>query len=175
MRRNIAQLVATGAAAAVLSTLTVTAASAATAATQPPQQPGAHPAGVSPGPAAPGVRQWVSRYNSTGNGNDDAKSVAVSPGGDLVFVTGSSGAASNLDIVTAAYDAATGARVWLARYTAPGSRSEFGRSVAVSPGGATVFVTGDDANSNYHTVAYAAATGAQRWAAQYAGLGSTVA
>src|SRR5262249_391020 len=35
--------------------------------------------------------------------------------------------------------------------------------------------TGDDANSNYHTVAYAAATGAQRWAAQYAGLGSTVA
>ena len=173
MRRIITQLAVAGTAVAVLSTLTATAASAAAAATWPPQPAGAQPAAVSHGLAAPGAAQWVSRYNSTGNGNDDAKSVAVSPGGDLVFVTGSSGAGGNLDMVTAAYRAATGAQVWLARYTASGNRSEFGRSVAVSPDGTTVFVTGDDANSSYYTVAYDAATGAQLWAAQYAGLGGT--
>lgn len=173
MRRIITQLAVAGVAVALLGSLTVTTASAAAAAFRQPQPLEAKPAVVSRGNAAAGARQWVSRYNSTGNGNDAAKSVAVSPGGDLVFVTGSSGAAGDSDIVTAAYRAATGARVWLARYTAPGNRSEFGRSVAVSPDGATVFVTGDDANSSYYTIAYDAATGAQLWAAQYAGVGGT--
>jgi hypothetical protein len=46
----------------------------------------------------------VSRYNSTGNGNDDAKSVAASPDGARVFVTGNSaGAGTGDDYATVAY------------------------------------------------------------------------
>jgi hypothetical protein len=111
VRRDITQLVAAGAAAAVLSALTVTAASATAAATRPPQLPGTHLPGVSQGLTAPGTRQWVSRYNGTGNGDDDAKSVAVSPDGDVVFVTGVSTAAGGPYYLTAAYRAVTGAQV----------------------------------------------------------------
>ncbi len=61
-------------------------------------------------PAATGAQLWVQRYNGSGNGYDYAYSVAVSPGGDRVFVTGTSqGLRSSNDYTTAAYDAATGA------------------------------------------------------------------
>jgi DNA-binding beta-propeller fold protein YncE len=108
--------------------------------------------------AVSGARLWVRRYNGPGNSRDDAYAVAVSRTGDRVFVTGSSygGSATGYDYATAAYDAATGARLWVARY----NRTMFddARAVAVSPDGSTVYVTGSD------TVAYNAATGAQRWA-----------
>ena len=53
------------------------------------------------------ARRWASRYNA--HGADTASSVAVSPGGATVFVTGRSrGATSNFDYATVAYNAATG-------------------------------------------------------------------
>ena len=101
MRRNITQLAAPGPAAAVLSALTVTAAGAAVAATRLPQLPGC-PAGVSQGLAAPGTCQWVSRYNGTGNGDGDAKSVAVSPDGSTVYTTCDGAGTRGQDCVTIA-------------------------------------------------------------------------
>jgi DNA-binding beta-propeller fold protein YncE len=107
--------------------------------------------------AGSGARLWVRRYNGPGNSRDTAYAVAVSRTGDRVYVTGTSygGSATGDDYATAAYDAATGARLWVARY----NRTMFddARAVAVSPDGGTVYVTGSD------TVAYDAATGAQRW------------
>ena len=122
--------------------------------------------------AATGAQLWVKRYNGPGNRDDTASSMAVSPGGGTVLVTGqSAGTASEDDYATVAYNAATGARLWVERYNGPGNRDDFAYSVAVSPSGGTVFVTGTsrmaDSNWDYATVAYNAATGAQRWVKRY--------
>ena len=59
---------------------------------------------------------------------------------------------TNDDYATIAYDAATGADLWVNRYTAPNS---FAYSIAVSPDGSKVFATGRS-KGDYITVAYAA-------------------
>jgi WD40 repeat protein len=104
--------------------------------------------------AATGAQLWVKRYNGPGNGNDDATSVAVSPAGSTVFVTGQSPGATSADYATAAYDAATGAQLWVKRYNGPGN--DDATAVAVSPAGGTVFVTGQSTAtvSNFATIAY---------------------
>ena len=128
--------------------------------------------------AAAGARLWVARYSGPGNGEDEALSVAVSPGGARVFVTGySQGAGSGHDYATVAYSAATGARLWARRYNGPGNGDDQASSVAVSPGGARVFVTGTSEGVGhsafgYATVAYDAATGAQLWVRRYNGPGN---
>ena len=122
--------------------------------------------------AATGARRWASRYNAPANRDDPASSVAVSPGGATVFVTGTSrGATSGLDYATVAYDAATGARRWVSRYNGPRNADDGAVSVAASPGGRSVFVTGTSkaATRDYATLAYNAATGAPRWARRYNG------
>jgi hypothetical protein len=128
--------------------------------------------------AVPGSQLWVSRYNGPAGSDNFASSVAVSPGGGTVFVTGTSRVApARSDYATAAYDAATGAQRWASRYSGPPGHADSARSVAVSPDGATVFVTGGSpagpagttSGLDYATVAYNAATGAQRWASRYNG------
>ncbi len=125
--------------------------------------------------AATGAQLWVKRYNGPGNGNDAASSVAVSPGGATVYVTGTSygGAATGDDYATVAYKTSTGARLWAARYNGPGNSFDSASSVAVSPGGSRVFVTGASQGTtsgpDYATVAYSAATGARLWVTRYNG------
>src|SRR5207249_3486377 len=77
------------------------------------------------------------------------------------------------DYLTVAYDAATGARLWMATYDGPGRSSDEAFGLGVSPNGASVFVTGQSwgigTDGDYATVSYDAATGAQRWVARYDG------
>jgi len=83
--------------------------------------------------------------------------VTASPSGSTVFVTGySRGATSQLDYSTVAYNAATGAQLWVRRYTGPGTSGDGASSVAVSPAGNMVFVTGQSTAtvSNFATIAY---------------------
>jgi DNA-binding beta-propeller fold protein YncE len=124
--------------------------------------------------AATGAQLWAKRYNGPGNGTDEANSIAVSPDGSTVFVTGASqSATTGPSYATIAYDANTGAQLWAKRYNgALGLGTNQAFSVAVSPSGGTVYVTGSgDADSNYATVAYSAVTGAQQWAKRYTGPG----
>jgi WD40 repeat protein len=110
---------------------------------------------------------WFSRYNY---GHDVAFSVAVSPDGTRVFVTGS----SNDDYATVAYDASNGAQLWAARYNGPANGQDDAAALAVSPDGTKVFVTGTSARvdgsttvNDYATVAYAASSGAQLWSVRH--------
>ena len=93
--------------------------------------------------AQPGARLWVARYDDGSGGYDAAHAMAVSPDGSTVFVTGDSWPAgpTGRDYATVAYSAATGTQLWVSRYSGPGPRTD-AWSVAVSPGGGRVFVTG---------------------------------
>ena len=122
--------------------------------------------------AATGAQIWAERYNGPANKNDNASFMAVSPDGAAVFMTGSStGTTSGFDYATVAYNAATGAQLWVERYNGLVSRGDEARSVAVSPDGAAVFVTGysdgDKSGPDYATVVYDASTGTQRWVKRY--------
>ncbi len=123
--------------------------------------------------AATGAQRWARNYDDGGIGSR-AFSVAASPNGKAVFVTGYSfSPTAGEDYATIAYNAATGAQLWVKRYNGPGDDSAAAQ-VAVSPNGSTVFVTGTGlspaAGFEYTTIAYNAVTGTQRWIARYDGV-----
>jgi len=125
-----------------------------------------------------GAQLWVRRFHASGTGDNRANSVAVSPGGSTLFVTGTASAAGGqAGITTVAYSASTGARQWVGFFDTPGGcTGDDGRAVGVSPDGSKVFVTGTTDGggcSDYSTVAYDAMTGAQLWASQYDGPGDS--
>jgi outer membrane protein assembly factor BamB len=120
--------------------------------------------------ATTGARQWVTRYNGPADSDNLAVGLTVGPGGTTVYVTGSSFSGSAWAYATVAYDAATGAQRWAVRES--GNGDDNAHAVAVSPGGGTVLVTGSSytgTSTDYFTIAYSAATGAQRWTARYSG------
>ena len=152
-----------------LAAVGVTTASASAAA---PQATRATAAGTSHASSSPGTQLWAKRYDGTGNNN--ANAVAASPTGQEVFVTGfSTGTTTGEDYATIAYNAATGAQLWVKRYNGPGNNNDYANSVAVSPSGGTIYVTGSSyggpLNYDYATIAYNAATGAQLWVKRYLG------
>jgi outer membrane protein assembly factor BamB len=117
--------------------------------------------------AATGKQLWVRR-------GGPSNSVAVNPRGTAVYVTGSgvSKTTGELHYLTVAYNAATGKKLWLRRYNGPANRAN-AFSVAVSPRGTAVFVTGWSAGrttgTDYATIAYSAATGKKLWLRHYNG------
>jgi putative pyrroloquinoline-quinone binding quinoprotein len=119
--------------------------------------------------AGTGARVWAKEYGGVGVGEDAASALGVSPDSSKVFVTGRSrGAMNGDDYATVAYDATTGAELWVARYTTVGSNEDYATALAVSADGARIYVTGY-ANGDYGTMAYATATGALDWSIQYDG------
>lgn len=124
--------------------------------------------------AVTGARLWAARYNGPANGTDSASRVTVSPDGTKVFVTGISAVtASTSEYATVAYNAATGARLWVADFSyGPFSGFNTTVSLAVSPDGTKVYLSGtfttpDEIDEGFATVAYNEATGAQLWVARY--------
>jgi len=141
----------------------------------PPVTVGQEPTAGTHDLAGPVRLLWEARYD--GPFQDKAYSMAASPLGDLVFVTGSSQSlpfcVDSADFTTIAYGATTGERIWLARYDGPAGGRDQGRSVAVSPQGDTVFVAGPSAGLgsgvDCATLAYDSAAGSMLWAARYDG------
>src|SRR5262245_37574439 len=86
--------------------------------------------GMSRALAGSGDQLWRSRFHPAFPGCSDyhAKAVAVSPGGDAVFVTGYCDFGE--DFFTVAYNAATGARLWASRYNGPGNGNDVAVAVA---------------------------------------------
>src|SRR6516165_9883550 len=106
MRRYMTRALAVVAAGAALSAAGVPGAEASGAATHTFQAAKASTAGISHAMATPGAQLWASRYSGSGNGQDEPFSMAVSPDGATVFVTGiSAGTSSGLDYSTVAYSA----------------------------------------------------------------------
>jgi hypothetical protein len=130
--------------------------------------------------AANGGQLWVNRYDGRSHSTDQARKIGVSPDGSKVFVTGNSVRGSSYegnDYATVAYDAVTGARLWVRRYDGPAHSVDEPADIGVSPDSSAVFVTGvswggQPSLNDYATVAYDAATGAQLWSSRYdAGYG----
>ena len=91
--------------------------------------------------AATGATLWTSRYE--GNQGDAATALGLSPDGSTVFVTGvSERSTSDSDLATVAYDAVTGAEVWVKRYNGTGNGYDHVNALAVDPNGSAVFVAG---------------------------------
>jgi WD40 repeat protein len=121
--------------------------------------------------ASTGAQLWAQQYAGPDN-NGEALSAALSPDGSTVYIGGDVTAGQNVsDLVVVAYDTATGAQRWAARYRGPTAAASVASDsyVAVSPDGTKVFLAGGTigtaANSeDYATIAYSAATGTQLWA-----------
>jgi DNA-binding beta-propeller fold protein YncE len=132
--------------------------------------------------AATGAQLWVTRYGGPGSSSDIAHSVAVSPSGNTVFVTGVSNSSTFTftDDATVAYNAATGAQLWVERHSGiQDTDNGYKNSLAVSPTGGAVYVTGihgsaSSTGAGYDTIAYNAATGAQQWAKRYSSSGGAL-
>jgi DNA-binding beta-propeller fold protein YncE len=123
---------------------------------------------------ATGHQLWSARYNGPGNGEDIGQAVGTSPGGRTVYVAGTSdGGATGDDYAVVAYQAATGQRLWAARYDGPAGGTQIAAGMAVAPSGAAVYVTGFSENgpsgTDFATVAVSPANGQQQWAARYNG------
>ncbi|MGA2669657.1 MAG: SBBP repeat-containing protein [Ignavibacteria bacterium] len=117
-----------------------------------------------------GIQQWVQRYNGPGNGNDEARSIAVDGSGN-VYVSGESGGnATALDYATIKYNS-SGVQMWVQRYNGPGNGDDVATSIAVD-GSGNVYITGwswgNGTSYDYATIRYDA-SGVQQWVAIYNG------
>ena len=117
--------------------------------------------------AGTGATRWSATFYGRGYGQPSA--IAVSPDSSKVFVTGFTSypnACCPDQFVTVAYDAATGARLWVARTFNVLHVGSLATAIAVSPDGSSVFVAGE-AGRNPVVVAYDPATGDQQWVSRY--------
>ncbi len=108
-----------------------------------------------------GAQLWVRRWAGAGSSNDKAVQVAV---GNAVVVTGTSTTAQGSAIVTVAYKASNGARLWVRRV-----RDASAVGLAVSHNHRQAYVIGNT-GFDFDTINYVVNTGKQQWASHYEAL-----
>lgn len=107
----------------------------------------------------------------SGSFDEERLEIALAPDGGRVFVTSDAVPVLGTwdwDVVTVAYDAASGAKLWTANHQGSGRGDQMGTDVAVSPDGTLVAVGGTGVAGDLEdglVVVHAAATGAQVWSA----------
>jgi hypothetical protein len=126
-----------------------------------------------------GQRRWLTKW-----GDPQLYSfpggLEASPDGRFVYASGSTRndfGDPDGHLATVAFDAITGQVAWEARYDGPGNGTDNARTMFISPDGGSVYVIvissgSSNADLDYAFVAYDAATGAQRWALRWNGLGT---
>jgi hypothetical protein len=128
-----------------------------------------------------GARLWDQQDDRMQvTGGDNSVYLAATPDGSTVFAVGShcdpsSKWCAQQPLVTAAYDGATGSRLWLSRFDGGGQGWPTG--LAVSPDGSSLYESGSvnlpcssacsEAGYNGHLIAYDADTGGEQWVATY--------
>ena len=121
--------------------------------------------------ASTGAALWQDNYKLRWSRSPGA--LAVSQTSSIVYVTGSAQIGGHRSVLTIAYNAATGARVWRAIYEGPGDRTGGSRGLDLSPDGSKLVITASlfrtDGTQEFNTLGYDAATGARLWSATYAG------
>ncbi len=120
-----------------------------------------------------GNELWVARYDGSGNGQDEAKAIALDAQKN-VYVTGTSyggepsEGGTSYDFVTIKYDS-LGNELWIARYNGPENYSDSAVAMIVNSAG-DIIVSGNSYNdgSNYDivTVKYDN-SGNEQWVATY--------
>ena len=114
--------------------------------------------------ASTGSVLWSDGYDGLG-GYDSGCCSALSPDGSSLYVTGASRTPGRgLGWATVAYDAATGARRWVARLNRPTRAQEVPHSIQVGSDG-RIFVTGR-ISEDFRTVVYDT-EGRRLWASRY--------
>ncbi|MDF7812051.1 SBBP repeat-containing protein [Hymenobacter sp. YC55] len=126
---------------------------------------------------ASGQPLWASRYNRATAGDEQAVSLAVDAGGNVVVTGISNTSTIDADYATLKYAAASGQQLWEARYTDAQAinNDDQAKDIAVDAAG-NVYVTGSSAGSgsryDYATIKYSA-SGAKLWEARYDGPGDS--
>lgn len=94
--------------------------------------------------ASTGAERWSRRYAGPAGDNDNLPSaLGISPDGSTAYVTGTSDSpTSERDYATVAYQIATGARLWVSRFTGLGNSFDQANALAVNPQGGAIYVTG---------------------------------
>lgn len=123
--------------------------------------------------AATGAQLWGTRYDVHGR-IDEGRAAALSPDGRTFVVTGVTSVSerhADVDIVTVAFDAATGRVLWTRTHDGPGGLIDTPSAVEFGPDGRTLFVAGEDygPSVDFVVLAYDAETGEPRWTTRYDG------
>ncbi|HUZ55280.1 MAG TPA: hypothetical protein VMU94_22475 [Streptosporangiaceae bacterium] len=94
--------------------------------------------------ASTGAARWSRRYAGPAGSNDNLPAArGISPDGSTAYVTGTSDSpTSERDYATVAYRTATGARLWVSRFTGLGNSFDQANALAVNPKDGAVYVTG---------------------------------
>ncbi|SDX06139.1 PQQ-binding-like beta-propeller repeat protein [Lysobacter enzymogenes] len=117
---------------------------------------------------ADGSLLWEQRFRGPEGGSGSA--VAIDPAGDVIVIGTQRGRYIGDDYATVKYRGSDGAQLWASGYGRVSNESDTPNAVAVDRSG-NVFVTGSsgrDQFSNFATIKYDGATGAQQWVALYA-------
>jgi hypothetical protein len=131
--------------------------------------------------ASTGREVWVAHAKP--NPPTVALSIAISPNGATVFVTGYVYTSLSINqnpyylFLTTAYSGATGKQLWSRTYIGLGGQANAATQVVVSPDSRTAYVTGvitvpgpyQRPPANLTTIAYNTANGTIRWATRFSG------
>jgi hypothetical protein len=120
-----------------------------------------------------GNELWVSRYDGSASGFDNAHNMAMDNLGNIYVVGKSQRSQYNFDLTVVGYDS-TGSELWVTNYNGPQNKNDTGYAIAVDILG-DIYVTGLTAGSfndhDYVTIKYDS-SGSEQWVKTYNGLGN---